>query len=126
MSKLDGIHPLLIAAVTKIIHGMEAFGYPMMVTDGFRTLDRQREIYAQGRTAPGPVVTQCDGVVKRSNHQAHDDGWGHAVDMTFVVNGQPSWAESLPWALYGEAAKAVGCHWGGDWKSPDRPHIEWL
>ncbi len=126
MSKLDGVHPRLIVAVTRITHGMEAAGFPMMLTDGGRTTERQQELYAQGRTAPGPVVTQADGIVKRSNHQSQPDGFFHAVDMAFVVNGQPSWSESHPWNLYGAMAEACGCKWGGRFVSfPDRPHIEW-
>jgi hypothetical protein len=124
---LGGVHPSLIAAVTRIIQTMESLGKPMTVTDALRTTEQQQAIYAKGRTAPGPIVTQCDGVVKMSNHQAHpDDLFGHAVDCAFVVNGQPNWDEANPWKLYGEMAKALGCRWGGDFKSfVDKPHIEW-
>jgi peptidoglycan L-alanyl-D-glutamate endopeptidase CwlK len=75
---------------------------------------------------PGPIVTNADGVVRRSNHQLHADGCGHAVDCTFLgANGKPQWVDSDPWAVYGACAKLLGLVWGGDWHSiQDRPHIE--
>ena len=124
--KLAGVHPKLRNAVLRLLSVMAELGYPMLVTDGVRTDAEQQALYAQGRTAPGPIITHADGVTHRSNHQLHADGTGHAVDCAFLVNGQPSWDDALPWRLYGEAAKALGCTWGGDWQTiKDRPHIEW-
>ncbi len=74
---------------------------------------------------PGHIVTNCDGVLKRSNHQPHDDGFGHAVDCCFVLNGVPSWDTSLPWMLYGGMAQQQGLVWGGTFKTlVDLPHVE--
>jgi len=123
--KLAGVHPKLAARARQIQMTMTGLGFVMIVTDGVRTVEEQQKLYAQGRTAPGKIVTNADGVRNKSNHQVKADGFGHAVDMTFLDrNGRPSWDESYPWALYGELAKALGLKWGGDWTSPDRPHIE--
>jgi peptidoglycan L-alanyl-D-glutamate endopeptidase CwlK len=123
--RLTGVHPTLVMAVRKILIAMKFIGRPMMVTDGVRTLQKQQALYAQGRTAPGKIVTNADGILIRSNHQAKGDGWGYAVDLAFLRDGKPSWAEDHPWKLYGEMAKALGLRWGGDWKAlNDRPHIE--
>jgi peptidoglycan L-alanyl-D-glutamate endopeptidase CwlK len=125
MTRFNGVHPALIARVTKILDAMEALGFPMLVTDGLRTVEQQQALYAKGRTAPGQIVTYADGVRKRSNHQAHADGYGHAMDLAFSVNGQPSWAEDHPWEVFGAMARAVGLTWGGDFKRlVDRPHVE--
>lgn len=122
--KLAGVHPRLIVKVTRILNAIAELGFPMLVTDGVRTQAQQRDLYAQGRTAPGAKVTNADGIVKRSNHQTKDDGFGYAVDCAFLVDGKPSWDDAHPWALYGEMAKALDLTWGGSWKSPDRPHVE--
>lgn len=123
--KLAGLHPTLIVAVTKILNAMAAIGHPMLVTDGVRTQAEQAALYAKGRTAPGAIVTNADGLLKKSNHQPHDDGWGHAVDCCFLVDGKPSWAHELPWDAYGHLALALGLTWGGTWTGlVDRPHIE--
>jgi len=122
---LSLVEPKLRAAVPKILSAMAAIGYPMMVTDTLRTTAEQQALYAQGRTKPGPIVTNADGVIKKSNHQAHDDGFGHAVDCCFIVTGAPSWDVHLPWKAYGALAEALGFKWGGNWNSlNDLPHIE--
>lgn len=123
-TKLDGIHPDLVAKSTKVMAAMAALGFPMVVVQGLRTAEYQASLYAQGRTAPGHIVTNCDGTKTKSNHQAQADGLGHAVDIAFVVNGQPSFDIKLPWACYGACAKAIGLRWGGDFAIHDLDHIE--
>jgi peptidoglycan L-alanyl-D-glutamate endopeptidase CwlK len=123
--RLAGVHPELAEKTLRILAAMEVVGFPMMVVSGIRTTEQQQALYAQGRTKLGPIVTQLDGVVKKSNHQSKQDGFGYAVDCCFVVNGVPSWDESLPWALYGAIAQSLGLVWGGAWKTfKDKPHIE--
>lgn len=125
--KLAGVHPEVASRVVRVLAAMAALGFPMTVVAGVRSSTEQAALYAQGRTAPGPIVTRADGVVKTSNHQVWADGVGHAVDCVFVdAQGQLSWSESFPWAAYGACAEAVGLTWGGSWRSfPDRPHVEW-
>lgn len=101
----------------------------MMVTDTVRTVAQQQALYAQGRTLPGKIVTNCDGITIKSNHQVHSDGFGHAADLTFLINGVPSWDIKLPWKVYGSFANLEGLGWGGNWPSRtlvDLPHIELL
>ncbi len=125
IDKLAGVHPKLKRAVARILATMAEAGFPMLVTDGMRTTEEQQALYAKGRTKPGKKVTNADGVRVKSNHQLHADGCGHAVDCTFMdEHGKPRWVESDPWAMYGAVAKSQGLMWGGDWKTPDRPHIE--
>jgi peptidoglycan L-alanyl-D-glutamate endopeptidase CwlK len=126
MTKLEGVHPELVEKVTRIIAALMSLGFAMVVTDGVRTAEQQHALWQQGRETPGPIVTNADGYTKKSNHQPHEDGFGHAVDLAFVdEQGYPSWGEKWPWAAYGACAKALGLAWGGDWSSPhDRPHIE--
>ena len=137
--KLNGIHPVLIRKISKVLLAMEALGYPMRPVSGVRTLAEQQALYAQGRTKPGQIVTNANGVPRSkggtgvSSHQTKDDGYGHAVDCAFIDVNDPEdssddsidWSDSLPWETYGRCATAVGLLWGGDWKSfKDRPHVE--
>ena len=125
LAKLAGVHPTLVGRVVRILAAMEALGHPMCVTDGVRSATAQAALFAQGRTAPGRIVTNADGVTTKSNHQPKADGYGHAVDCCFLQDGKPSWDVSLPWAAYGALAQAVGLTWGGAWaKLHDLPHIE--
>lgn len=123
--RLVGVHPELASRIIKVLAAMSTAGHPMMVTDGLRTEAQQRALYAKGRTAPGPKVTNADGTIKKSNHQAKADGYGHAVDCAFLVDGRPSWDIRLPWKLYGALVVGQGLVWGGNWKSlVDLPHAE--
>lgn len=121
---LVGAHPLLVEAAPLILAEMAALQHPMMVLEGRRSALRQQQLYAQGRTKPGARVTNCDGIKDKSNHQVKDDGFHHALDFVFLVNGRISWEG--PWDLFGAAAKRAGLSWGGDWPKPktDCPHVE--
>lgn len=91
---------------------------PFMVIEGLRTKARQQELYAQGRTKPGPVVTW-------TLKSKHIDG--KAVDLAPVVNGKIEWNDSAKFRAIAEAmystAKELGVpiRWGGNWDGDDRP-----
>jgi peptidoglycan L-alanyl-D-glutamate endopeptidase CwlK len=120
-SSTADLHPALIAKVNRVLTAMSALGFPMRICQGVRTVAQQRALYAKGRTTPGPIVTNCDGIVKMSNHQPRADGYGYAVDCCFV--GADPWTG--PWEVYGAAGMAVGLVWGGKFSTlTDRPHLE--
>ena len=121
---LEGVHPVLVEKIQRVRDAMDALGFPMFIAQGLRTLEQQQALYAKGRTASGSIVTNADGIRKRSNHQVKDDGYGHAVDCAF--RGDDPWAEEHPWAAYGACVQAVGLRWGGAWQGSlvDRPHAE--
>jgi peptidoglycan L-alanyl-D-glutamate endopeptidase CwlK len=53
---------------------------------------------------------------------AHNYGLG--VDFVRMVGVTPSWHEG-DYATLGEEAAKVGLEWGGHWREPDRPHVQW-
>lgn len=114
------LHPDLKKKIELVLTVLSLIGHPMKIVQGVRTAEEQAKLFAQV-----PKVTNCDGVIKKSRHQVASDGYGHAVDCAFVVDGQVSFDGKLRWNLYGELGKALGLVWGGDWKSlVDRPHLE--
>jgi peptidoglycan LD-endopeptidase CwlK len=120
--RLIGVHPVLIGAILSVLDEMDADGHPMFVVEGVRTHARQAELYAQGRTTPGPIVTYKDGVTHKSNHQPRE-GFGWAVDCAFL--GPQPFDLRHPWGTYGEALEVRGIVWGGRWKMADKPHAEY-
>jgi peptidoglycan L-alanyl-D-glutamate endopeptidase CwlK len=92
-------------------------------TGGKRTDATQIALYAQGRTKPGDIVTNCDGVKIKSKHQL-----GLAVDIVPADSkGDPSWPdESDPrWKVIRDAMVEQGLLSGQDWPEfKDMPHIE--
>lgn len=121
-SKLDGVDPALADFAERLMRGMASIGHPMLVSEGFRSMERQAALYAQGRTKPGKVVTNA-----KPGQSLHNTG--RAVDIVF--DSPKPWAESHPWATVGMVGKSVAIalglklSWGGDWKGMvDRPHWE--
>lgn len=93
----------------------------LRVSSGFRSVADQNVLYAQGRTAPGDIVTNAPGGWSWHN-------FGLAADVVFCnENGNPSWSESYDWNAKGAYGTAQGLVWGGVWVSAtfpngDRPH----
>ncbi|CAH1212365.1 hypothetical protein PAECIP111893_03526 [Paenibacillus plantiphilus] len=126
--RLTGLHPVVLAAADKLIERAFARGVSIIITQGLRTIEYQNELYAQGRTKPGPIVTNAKG--GRSFHNygvAIDfalllpDGRSCSWDMTRDGNGnkQKDWIEVV------DEAKKLGFEWGGDWPHfRDYPHLQ--
>ena len=109
--RLEGVHPDLVSVVNLAIELTEVdFG----VTEGMRTIEKQREYVARGASK-----------TMNSRHLT-----GHAVDLVAYIGADVRW----DWPLYHKIADAmkraanslgVPIVWGGDWTSfKDGPHFE--
>ncbi len=100
-----------------LLHLAAEQGVTLIVTSATRTYAEQEELYKQGRTNPGPIVTKAHGGY--SNHN-----FGIAFDVTIFKGGVPVW-ESPAYKAVGAWGKSLGLTWGGDWASiEDEPHFE--
>jgi peptidoglycan L-alanyl-D-glutamate endopeptidase CwlK len=108
---LKGVHPDLVRVALRAIAITDLdFG----ITEGLRTVERQRELLAAGASR-----------TMNSRHLT-----GHAIDVVALIGGEVRW----DWPLYAQlalhfkkAASEVGVPivWGGDWKTfRDGPHYE--
>lgn len=97
-----------------LVYWMRYFGAVVRVSEGVRSGARQRELYAKGRTAPGPIVTK----VKVSKHQL-----GRAFDIDFV-GYHPDAVPREWWDFAGYVGEALGLTWGGRWSFRDYRHFE--
>lgn len=98
-------------------------GLDYKVICGLRSWEEQERIYAQGRTAPGKIVTKA-----RPGSSMHN--FGLAIDMG-VFRGKDYLDETEPKtadAFHREAGKLAekhGLRWGGFFKTIyDAPHYE--
>jgi len=108
---LKGVHPDLVKVVRR---AAEITKSDFIVTEGLRTVARQKQLVAAGASK-----------TMKSRHIT-----GHAVDVAMMVGGKVRW----DWPLYAgfsktmkQAAKDVGIaiEWGGDWASfRDGPHYQ--
>lgn len=131
LDSLKGVHPNLVKLMTEAIKDTP---YDFTITEGVRTFARQQQLYAQGRTAKGSIVTNTDGIKNKSNHQPKSDGYGYAVDLYPFYNGsvQVNDKDVIPRlkaiAIHVKAVSkclGIGINWGGDFKGLfDPPHFE--
>lgn len=112
------IKPELEKRCRALIADLEALGIKPLVTQGFRSIKEQNDLYAQGRTKAGKIVTNARG--GKSNHN-----FGNAVDFAFVDDsGAVVWDMKL-FRQLGALTSKHGLKWGGNWKSfKDYPHVE--
>ncbi len=86
-----------------------------------RTPERQHELYAQGRTKPGKIVTWT----KISNHFRNaKTGFGHAVDLApFPIDWNDiARFDRLAGLMFRAASiEGVTIRWGADWDRDGKP-----
>ena len=95
----------------------QAEGINVKIICGLRTYQEQDGLYAQGRTKPGPKVTNAP-----AGYSWHNFGvaWDFVV---FDAKGEPQW-DSPQMKRCGEIGEELGLEWGGRWTSPqDTPHL---
>lgn len=94
---------------------------PLRVTETLRSMERQAALYAQGRTAPGKIVTYS-----RPGYSWHH--YGLAADFCFAGNDPYLEKHKDGAFLWNEFGKFMGYHgltWGGSFRVfKDRPHVQ--
>lgn len=110
---LPQVRPYARALVTKAAQT----GITIKVISGLRTYDEQNDLYGQGRTKPGNIVTNARGGY--SNHN-----FGIAFDIG-VFEGSSYKDESPKYKAVGALGVDLGLEWGGNWKTiQDEPHFQ--
>jgi peptidoglycan L-alanyl-D-glutamate endopeptidase CwlK len=110
---LPEVQPYAQALVMK----SAASGIAIKVISGLRTYDEQNDLYAQGRTKPGKIVTNARGGY--SNHN-----FGIAFDIG-VFEGSRYLDDSPKYKAVGVLGVDLGLEWGGNWKTiQDEPHFQ--
>lgn len=114
-----GLHPEFSPRLAAFLAEARSLGLPLRATEGRRDRERQTQLYAQGRSTPGSIVTTVG-----PDDSAHV--FGLAADVGFETDGGGvDWNENRPWEQVGELAKKHGLEWGGSWKGfVDRPHVQ--
>ena len=108
---LDELIPQAKERVEKFIALCKEHNIDILVTSTYRDAESQNALYAQGRTAPGKIVTNA-----KAGDSWHN--WRCAVDVVPLVNGKPDWDGSHPiWAEIGRLGKEAGLEWAGEWHS---------
>ena len=121
------LHPRLQQKAAELIELCKKNGISIKISECYRTVEEQNELYAKGRTAPGSIVTNAKGTSYSSQHQ-----WGIAFDfyLDMDIDGDGKKSDDAfnnrksTFNKVGKLAKSIGLGWGGDWTSPvDLPHV---
>ncbi|WP_374328317.1 M15 family metallopeptidase [Azonexus sp.] len=113
LTLLPEVQPMARALVQKAaLHGIS-----IKVLSGLRSYAEQDALYAKGRTAPGPKVTNA-----RAGYSNHN--FGIAFDIG-VFEGARYLADSPKYKAVGALGMDLGLEWGGSWKTiVDQPHFQ--
>lgn len=119
-TRLKGVHPDLVKVVRK---AAEICPVRFVVTEGLRTLEREKILIQQGFSSLKDP---------RSCRHCPTNGFGHAVDLAPVDEaGKPTWSHIPPFLTIAAAMKKAAAEYkiplrsGCDWKTfKDYPHHE--
>jgi len=116
---LSLLYPPFASVVVALMSDLKSF----YATSGARGEQEQNALFAQGRTTPGPKVTNA-----KFGYSPHN--FGIAIDVThdsdLTKPGLQSDWKPENYAALGAYAKKHGLIWGGSWQSlKDLPHFEY-
>jgi len=120
------LHPSIQPLIQKLIELAAQQGINLVVVQGFRSIEYQDGLYAQGRTAPGNIVTGTKGGESWHN-------FGLAFDVAMISPGpdpragDPTWPKGIEhWRVVGALGQSIGLIWGGTFsKIADYGHFEY-
>lgn len=130
------LHPKIKYDVIDGINKAEQ-GFPktvaIRIVQGLRTVQEQNNLYAQGRTKPGPIVTNAKGGSSFHNYALAFDfallydknNDGKYEELSWDVNKDFDKDRIRDWMEVVSVFKNMQFEWGGDWKSiKDLPHLQ--
>lgn len=122
--RIEDLHPLMRPRVQAWLAACRDAGLDVLVYCTVRSWAEQAALYAQGRTAPGSIVTHA-----RAGESAHN----HALALDFVplVAGKAQWAAPTParprpeWTQAVELAERAGLESASRWpRFREWPHLQ--
>lgn len=122
LRNLSGVHADLILVIQKAFDNITpGSNITFVVTEGVRTMERQKELYAAKKTK-----------TLKTRHVPDNNACGMscAVDIVAIVDGKVSWDFKYYEAIAAYIKKTASEYhipivWGGDWKSfKDGPHFQ--
>lgn len=122
LSRLAACHPEMCLRGTKFVKMAEANSIDVRITQALRTWEQQDALFAQGRTAPGKIVTNASGGLSGHN-------FGYCVDFVPDDPNFPKFQADYntshsSWKVLLGLALQCGLAEGAQWRTfPDMPHL---
>ncbi|WP_397538458.1 M15 family metallopeptidase [Rummeliibacillus pycnus] len=121
------LDPIVDEMKNKLINDAANQKIDVIITEGIRSFAKQDELYQQGRTTRGKIVTNT-----RAGESFHN--YGLAFDYALLdKNGEIIWDTNYDgngngksdWFEVADIGKKLGFNWGGDWIGfKDYPHLQ--
>ncbi|MEK3826193.1 M15 family metallopeptidase [Paenibacillus sp. FSL K6-1558] len=124
---ITGLHPAVAESEGVLVRMAARRGIEVVITHGYRSVEEQDALFAQGRSSSGNIVTNARGGESYHNYGLAIDFALRTPDGDIVWdmerddngNGKADWMEVV------DLAKELGFTWGGDWTNfPDYPHLQ--
>jgi len=116
---ISDLHPTVAPLAIQFKAEAAKQGIDVLIYCTLRDNATQAELYAKGRTTPGPIVTNA-----RPGESAHN--YGCAWDCVPVVNGKAVWNDDVTYAKLGRIGESLGLEWAGRWngKLKEKAHFQ--
>lgn len=123
---ISHLHPELIPLCKAFLSGCKSKGINVKVIFTYRSPDEQNALYAQGRTAPGKIVTNAKGGKSKHNFTLNGIPASKAFDFGVYINGKYITDGKHPlYSQAGSIGESLGLVWGGHFHSIfDPSHLE--
>ena len=113
LSNLSGLEPSFRKKVEDWWAECEEEGIELLIYCGLRTFKEQDELYAQGRTEAGRIITNARGGQSFHNY-------GKAIDYVPLKNGKADWDDEKNY----KKCQDIGLTYGLRAISWETPHLE--
>jgi peptidoglycan L-alanyl-D-glutamate endopeptidase CwlK len=105
---LDDLNPKVKKLAEQFVKACHDADIDILIYSTYRDAESQNELYAQGRTKPGRIVTNA-----KAGFSYHN--WRCAFDFVPIVNGKARWDDSAAYSLCGNIGEDLGFEWAGRW-----------
>ena len=117
-NSISSLNSYVAKLAIKFIDRAKANNLEVRILTTFRSWDEQDKLYAQGRNAPGNIITNTKGGASYHN-------WGLAFDVVLFENGVIS-HDLRKYTKMGKLGRQVGLKWGGNFKDiVDLSHFQY-
>lgn len=120
--QIEDLLPQVQTLAKIFIERCKESGIDLLIISTYRDNESQAALFAQGRTAPGKIVTNS-----RAGQSFHN--YRVAFDVVPLVNGKPVWntanENGVLWKKLGAIGVECGLEWAGNWRTfKEFPHFQ--
>lgn len=120
LERINTLHPLVKKSMLSFVleSQLSVPNYNIRITDYYRTIEEQNELYELGRSKPGNIVTWAKGGYSYHNY-------GLAIDICFIDSEESAVYKIDLYNNIKQIYPKYNLEWGGEWDDkPDMPHYQ--